>query len=183
MRKLYNLVASPVDDGDQTATYRHNHFFCVCWTPIYVEFRERFLIELNCKNLRELFDTKRTNRHHETSEKSLSIFAFLFIDTQQSTAVSFVQRLRQVVQNLPNTRRKSATQPVDLADDPAEPTKPCKCLSQETRYVITYMPSALLDRISTTSCLSSSFHLRMFQSERTIESMYSTMSFFCPISS
>src|SRR6266849_8312412 len=79
VRKLYNLVASPVDDGNQTGTYRHNHFFCVCWTPICVEFRERSLIELNCKDFGELFDTKRANRHHETPEKSLGIFAFLFI--------------------------------------------------------------------------------------------------------
>jgi hypothetical protein len=124
VRELHYLMASPVDDGDETGTYGHDRFFCVCWTPICVKFRERFLVELNCKNLRELFETKRANRHHETSEKSLGIFAFLFINTQQSTAVSFVQRLRQVVQDLPNTRRKSATQPVNLADGPPKPTRP-----------------------------------------------------------
>src|SRR6266849_3517466 len=121
--ELYYLMASPVDDGDETGTYGHNRFFCICWTPICVKCRVRFLVELNRKNLRELFDTKRANRHHETSEKSLGIFAFLFINTQQGTAVSFVQRLRQVIQDIPNTRGKSATQPVNLADDPAEPTR------------------------------------------------------------
>ena len=54
------------------------------------------LVEPNCKHLRELFDTKRANRHHETLEKSLGIFAFLFINTQQSAAVSFGQCLWQV---------------------------------------------------------------------------------------
>ena len=87
-------ITSPIDDGDKTGTYGHDRFFRVFWTPIGVKRRERFLVELNCKNLRELFDTKRANRHHETSEKPLGIFAFLFINTQQNTAVSFVQRLR-----------------------------------------------------------------------------------------
>jgi hypothetical protein len=126
VRELYYLMASPVDDGDETGTYGHNRFFCVYWTPICVEYRERLLVELNCKNLRELFDTKRANRRHETSEKSLGIFAFFFINTQQSTAVSFVQRLRQPVQDLPSTRRKGTTQPVNLADDPPKPTRPCE---------------------------------------------------------
>src|SRR6266576_266406 len=130
VRELYYLMASPVDDCDQTGTYGHNRFFCVYWTPICVKCREGFLVELNCKNLRELFDTKRANGHHETSEKSLCILAFLFINAQQSPAVSFVQRLRQVVQDLPNTRRKSATQPVNLADDPAEPTRSCESIGK-----------------------------------------------------
>jgi len=42
---------------------------------------------------------------------------------------------------------------------------------QRTRHAITYMPFTLLDRpdsVSTTSCLSSLFHLRMLQSEWTI---------------
>ena len=47
--------------------------------------RELFLAKPNSKNLPDLFNMKRANRHHETSEKSLCIFAFLFIDTQQST--------------------------------------------------------------------------------------------------
>src|SRR6266705_601602 len=123
VRELYYLMASPIDDGDETGTYGHNRFFCVFWTPICVKCRERFLVELNCKNLRELFDTKRANRHHDTSEKSLGIFSFLFINTQQGTAVCFIQRLRQVVQYLPNTRRKSATQRVNLADGPPKPTR------------------------------------------------------------
>src|SRR6266849_1947449 len=119
-------MASPIDDGDQTGTYGHDRFFCVFWTPICVKCRERFLVELDCKNLRELFDTKRANRHHETSEKSLGIFAFLPINTQQGTAVCFIQRLRQVIQDLQNTRRKSATQSVNLADHPSKPTTPCE---------------------------------------------------------
>src|SRR6267154_4838727 len=87
MRELYYLMVSPLDDGDQTGTYGHDHFFCVCWTPVCVKRRERILVELNRKNLRELFDAKRANRHHETSEKSLGVFAFLFINTQQCTAI------------------------------------------------------------------------------------------------
>jgi len=43
-----------------------------------------------------------------------------------SVLICFVQCLRQVIQDLPNTDRKRATQPVNLADDLAEPTKPCE---------------------------------------------------------
>jgi hypothetical protein len=46
-----------------------------------------------------------------------------------------------------------------------------------------YMPSDLSDNVSTTSRLSSSFHLRMLRSERTTDSMYLIMSSFCPFSS
>ena len=69
VRELYDLMASPVNDSDKTRTYGHNRFVCVCWTPICVKYGERFLVELNCKNLREFFDTKRANRHHETNRK------------------------------------------------------------------------------------------------------------------
>src|SRR6267154_1571542 len=124
VRELYYPMVSPLDDGDQTGTYGHDRIFCVCWTPIFVKGRVCFLVELNRKNLRELFDTKGANRHHEASKKSLGIFAVLFMNTQQCTAVSFVQRLREVVQNTTNTRRKSVTQPINLADHPAEPTRP-----------------------------------------------------------
>ena len=38
--ELYYLMASPVDDRDETGTYGHNRFFCVCRTPICVKCRE-----------------------------------------------------------------------------------------------------------------------------------------------
>jgi hypothetical protein len=31
-RELYHSTASPVDDGDETGTYGHDRFFCVCGT-------------------------------------------------------------------------------------------------------------------------------------------------------
>jgi hypothetical protein len=175
VRELYYLMASPAGDGNETGTYGDNRFFWVCGMPICVKRRECFLIEPNCENLRELFNTKRASRQHDTSKKSLCIFALLFINTQQSTAVRFVQRPRQVVQDLPNARRKSATQPVNLQTiqrnlrDHVSVRR--EDYDQRTRHAITYMPFTLLDRpdsVSTTSCLSSLFHLRMLQSEWTI---------------
>ena len=105
MRELYDLMAFPVDNDNETWIHKHNHFFCVCWTLICVKCRKFLLVEQNCKNLHKLFNMKRTNKHHETLEKSLSIFVFLFINSQQSAAVSFIQCLLQVVQNLLNTHR------------------------------------------------------------------------------
>ena len=49
MRELYDLVASPIDDSDETRTYGYDRFFCVCWTPVCVKCRECFLVELNGK--------------------------------------------------------------------------------------------------------------------------------------
>ena len=66
VRKLYYSMVSPVDDGDETGKYGSIRLRM----PIFVKCRERFLVELNCKNLCKLFDTKRADRHHETSEKS-----------------------------------------------------------------------------------------------------------------
>jgi hypothetical protein len=130
MCELYDLVASPIDDGDESRAYGNDCLFRILWTPGCVKRRERFVVELNSKNLREFFDTKRPNRHYETLEESLCIFSFLLIDTQKCAAVCFVQRLRQVVQNPPNTRRESATQPINLADNPAEPTRSCESIGK-----------------------------------------------------
>ena len=66
VRELYYLMASPASNGNETGTYGDNHFFWVCGTPICVKCRECFLIELNCENLHELFDTKRVSRQHDT---------------------------------------------------------------------------------------------------------------------
>src|SRR6266567_5629761 len=54
-------------------------------------------------------------------------------------------------------------------------------LGDKIRYA--YMPSDFSDNVSTTRCLSSSFHLRILRSEWTKDSMYLIMSPFCPISS
>ena len=45
--------------------------------PGCVKRRECFIVELNSKNLREFFDTKRPNGHYKTLEESLCIFSFL----------------------------------------------------------------------------------------------------------
>jgi hypothetical protein len=109
MHRLCRLgSASPIDDGDESRTYRHHHFW-VFWTPIWVKGRGCCLVELNGKDLREFFNTKRANGHRKTSEESLCIFSFLFIEPLQCTTVCFVPCLQQVVQDFPNTRRKCAT--------------------------------------------------------------------------
>jgi hypothetical protein len=82
MWKLYDLVAFPLDDGDETRTYRYHRFFRIFWTPGCVKCRGFSLVELNCKNLREFFDTKRADRYRETSKEPLRIFSFLLIDSQ-----------------------------------------------------------------------------------------------------
>ena len=142
-------------------------------------------MELNGKNLGKFFDAKRANRHHETSEESSGKFSLLLINAEQSTTICFVQRHWQVVQHAPYPRRKRATESVGLADHPAEPSRQSEGqlfeAYEEIRY--TYMPFDLWDKISTTSRLSSSFHLRMFRSERTTDSMYLIMSSFCLLSS
>jgi hypothetical protein len=38
MRELYDLVAFPIDNGDETRTRGHHRFFCILWTPICVEY-------------------------------------------------------------------------------------------------------------------------------------------------
>jgi hypothetical protein len=81
MRKLYYLVAFPIDDGNEARTYGYHLFFGIFWTPVWVKCRN-CLVELNCKDLRKFIDAKRANRHHETLEKSLRIFSFLVIDPQ-----------------------------------------------------------------------------------------------------
>src|SRR6266478_2565177 len=63
MSELNHLVASPVDDGNETRTCRHHCLFCVYWTPTFVKCRGHCLIELNCKDLREFMDVKWANRH------------------------------------------------------------------------------------------------------------------------
>jgi hypothetical protein len=52
MRELNYLVASPIDDGDETRTYGDQHFSWVFWAPIWVKCRRRCLVEPNCKDLR-----------------------------------------------------------------------------------------------------------------------------------
>src|SRR6266446_5244475 len=85
--------ASMCDDGSETGTNRQYCFSRIFRTPIYVIHRGRRLVELNCKDVREFFDAKRANRHHETSEQSLRIFSLLFIDALQRTSICFVQCL------------------------------------------------------------------------------------------
>src|SRR6266403_2710823 len=93
MRELNYLLASPIDDGSETGTNRQYCFSRIFRTPIYVIHRGRRLVELNCKDVREFFDAKRANRHHEASEQSLRIFSLLFIDALQRTSICFVQCL------------------------------------------------------------------------------------------
>jgi hypothetical protein len=79
---LDNLLASPIDDGNETGTCGDHRFFCVYWAPSSLECRKFRPVEPNCENLREFFDTKGANRHRETSEKSLCILSLLLIDIQ-----------------------------------------------------------------------------------------------------
>jgi len=52
MRELNYLVASPIDDCDETRTYGDQHFSRVFWPPIRVKCRRGCLVELNCKDFR-----------------------------------------------------------------------------------------------------------------------------------
>ena len=126
VRKLYDLAAPLIDDGDQTRACGYRRFFCILRVPSRIEGGRCFFVELDCKDLREFIDTKRANRYSETSKEPLCKFSSLLVNIQQCTAISFVQCLRQVIQNLPNTDGKCATQPVSLADHPAEPARPCE---------------------------------------------------------
>ena len=125
MRKLHDSVAPLVDDADETTARGHHRFLCVLWTLGGIKGGGGHLVELDCKDLRKFVDAKRANRYSETSKEPLRKFSFLLIDIQQCTVICFVQCLRQVVQNLPNTDGKGATQPVNLANNPAEPTILC----------------------------------------------------------
>src|SRR5229473_6749143 len=46
MRELDYLVASLIDDRDETRAHRHQHFFWIFWTPICIKCRGLCLIEL-----------------------------------------------------------------------------------------------------------------------------------------
>ena len=80
------------------------------------------VVEPECKYLGEFFGAERANGNHEKLKESLRKFLFLLIDSQQRTAICFIQSLRQVVQGIPDTRRKTMTQRVHLADNPSKPT-------------------------------------------------------------
>src|SRR6266852_425916 len=111
VRKLYELVAALIDDGDETRACGYHRLFCVLWTPGGIKGGgvRCHLVALDCEDLRKFMDAKRANGYSETLKEPLSKFSFLLIDIQQCTVICFVQCLRQVIQNLPNTDRKSAT--------------------------------------------------------------------------
>ena len=71
---------------------------------------------------------KWANGHQEALEQSLRVFSFLLIDAQQRLLVCFIQTLWQVFQGTPNTGRKTATEPVNLTDNPSEPMLSCEYL-------------------------------------------------------
>ena len=101
--------------------------------PSCIKCRESCFVELNRKKFCEFFDAKGANRHSETLEESLCIFSFLLIDSQWGTAICIVQCLGQVIQHTLNTCRKSATEPVNLADNPSKPTGLCQRLLQKVK--------------------------------------------------
>ena len=55
---MYDLVAFPIDDGNETRTYRYYRFFHIFRMPICVKCRGFNLVKLNCKDLRKFFNTK-----------------------------------------------------------------------------------------------------------------------------
>lgn len=65
---------------------------------------------------------KWTHGDRETLEETLGIFSFLLMDAKQRASIRFIQTLWQVIQNATNTGRKTATQSVNLEDDPSKPT-------------------------------------------------------------
>jgi len=58
---LYDLVASPIHDGDETRTDGQHRFLGVFWAPICVKCRRFSLVKLKSKDLREFFDKKWAN--------------------------------------------------------------------------------------------------------------------------
>jgi hypothetical protein len=81
VRELYDSVAIPIDDGDETRACGHHGFLRIFWTPGCIKCKSRFFVGPNGKKLGEFFDTKRANRHHKASKKSLGIFSFLLVDS------------------------------------------------------------------------------------------------------
>ena len=61
VRELYDLVASPIDDSDETRADGQHRFLCVFRAPICVKCSRFGLVELNSKDLREFFDSKCAN--------------------------------------------------------------------------------------------------------------------------
>jgi hypothetical protein len=80
VRKLYDLLATLIGDGDETRACGYHRFFCVPGTPGCVKGGGCYLVKLDCEDLRKSIDTKRTNRYSETSKAPLSKFSFLLID-------------------------------------------------------------------------------------------------------
>jgi hypothetical protein len=82
MRELYDLVAAPFDDGDETRACGYHRLFCVLWTPGCIKGGgvRCYVVELDCEDLPKLIDAKRANRYSETSKEPLSKFSFLLIN-------------------------------------------------------------------------------------------------------
>jgi hypothetical protein len=96
MCELYYLAASLIDDGDQTGACGQHRPFCIPWPGSFFKQSARSRIELDCKNLRKLLNTKWANGHQEALEQSSGVFSFLVIDVQQRSLVCFIQILWQV---------------------------------------------------------------------------------------
>src|SRR6266852_356374 len=82
MRKLYDSVAFPINDGNQTSTCRHYCFFCVRWPKFFVERWGVCRIELDSKNLSQLLNAKWADGLGEALEQTLRIYSLFFIDAQ-----------------------------------------------------------------------------------------------------
>jgi hypothetical protein len=126
MRKLNNLGPGHIDDSNEGRACSQYRFLRIHWPPICVKSGACSPVEANSKDLGEFLDTERANGDSEASEETLGIFSFLLIDAKQCVAVRFIKALRQIVQSASNTRRKTATQSIKLADDPSKPIDICE---------------------------------------------------------
>ena len=79
-------------------------------------------VKANRKDVSKFFHVERAKGHRKASEEALGIFSFLFVYPQQRVVVCFIQTLRQAFQNIPDISRKTAAQPIYLANSPLKPT-------------------------------------------------------------
>ena len=79
-------------------------------------------VKANRKKIGKFFGAERAKGYYEAPEETLCMFSFLFVYPQQYVAIRFIQALRQVFQNTPNVRGKTAAQPFNLANNPLKPT-------------------------------------------------------------
>ena len=121
VRKLYHWRAVHIHHSNQ-ARARRQHFISWVFRPLVLfERKTSSLPRFENEKFRKLFNTKRTAGNHNTLEWQMRIRSIVFINVQQRSLVGLIQRLGQIVQSLPDTRRKTTAQPVQLAEHPVEP--------------------------------------------------------------